>query len=80
MSSYHIPRLSCVVICFVLQLKDDNITIDDIEYNTKFAMIDARRKQGGIYKIVAENIHGKDEAEVEIVVLCMLPRVLPLLI
>ena len=35
-------------------------------------MVDARRLQGGIYKIVAENIHGKDEAEVEIVILCEL--------
>ena len=40
-----------------------------MEYNTKFTLKDSLRKNSGIYKIVAENVHGKDEAEVEIVVL-----------
>lgn len=42
----------------------------NVDYNSKFSMVDAKRKQTGMYKIVAENIHGKDEVEVEIVILC----------
>ena len=47
----------------------ENIEIINVEYNTKLNVIDARRKNSGIYKIVAVNEHGKDEAEVEVVVL-----------
>ena len=43
--------------------------IKNIDYNTDFHIVNAERRQTGIYKIVAENKHGKDEAEVEIVVL-----------
>ena len=39
------------------------------DYNSKFNIIDGKRKQTGTYKIIAENIHGKDEAEIEIVIL-----------
>ncbi|XP_037071182.1 twitchin-like [Pollicipes pollicipes] len=46
-----------------------NITIVNIDYNSKFTIKDSVRKNTGIYKILAENIHGKDEAEVEVVVL-----------
>ncbi|KAK7065507.1 Immunoglobulin like [Halocaridina rubra] len=51
------------------ELTAENIEITNVDYNTKFSMVDARRKQTGTYKIVATNIHGKDEAEVEIVIL-----------
>lgn len=40
-----------------------------MDYNTKFNITDAKRKQSGTYKIIATNQHGKDEAEVEIVIL-----------
>ena len=43
--------------------------IVNVDYNTKFNIIDAKRKQNGTYKIIATNQHGKDEAEVEIVIL-----------
>lgn len=54
----------------ILQVTDTNVEIVNIDYNTKFNMIDAKRKQTGIYKIIATNKHGKDEAEVELVILC----------
>lgn len=44
--------------------------IVNVDYNTKFNITDAKRKQSGTYKIIATNQHGKDEAEVEIVILC----------
>ena len=50
-------------------MDEPNITIVNVEYNTKFTLKDSLRKNTGIYKIVAENVHGKDEAEVEVVVL-----------
>ncbi|XP_047491377.1 twitchin-like isoform X5 [Penaeus chinensis] len=51
------------------EITDQNIEIVNVDYNSKFSMVDAKRKQTGMYKIVAENIHGKDEVEVEIVIL-----------
>ena len=51
------------------QVAEPNLTIVNVDYNTKFTLKDSLRKNSGIYKIVAENVHGKDEAEVEIVVL-----------
>ena len=42
----------------------------NVDYNTKFTIKDSVRKNTGIYKILAENEHGKDEAEVEVVILC----------
>lgn len=50
-------------------LSQENVEIINVEYNTKINVIDARRKNSGIYKILAVNEHGKDEAEVEVVVL-----------
>lgn len=41
----------------------------NVEYNTKLLIHFAQRKYSGKYKIVAENEHGKDEAEVEITIL-----------
>jgi hypothetical protein len=49
---------------------EGNIEIINIDYNTKFTINDGVRKNTGLWKIVAENKHGKDEAEVEITVLC----------
>ncbi|XP_047102318.1 twitchin isoform X3 [Schistocerca piceifrons] len=48
---------------------EGNYEIINVDYNTKFSLNDAVRKNSGVYKIVAENQHGKDEAEVEITVL-----------
>lgn len=48
---------------------DSHYEIVNIDYNTKFELNNALRKHTGIYKILAENEHGKDEAEVEVNVL-----------
>jgi Immunoglobulin I-set domain len=49
---------------------EGNIEIINVDYNTKITISDALRKNTGLYKIIAENQHGKDEADVEITVLC----------
>lgn len=41
----------------------------NVPYNSKLTLTDVVRKQTGIYKIIAENQHGKDEADVEVTVL-----------
>lgn len=48
---------------------DSNYEIINVDYNTKFTLSDALRKHTGVYKILAVNEHGKDEAEVEVNVL-----------
>lgn len=48
---------------------DDNYRVDNIDYNTKFYIMRATRKESGVYKIKATNDSGTDEAEVEINVL-----------
>lgn len=48
---------------------DTNIEIVNIDYNTKFSLNDALRKNTGLYKIKAVNENGEDIAEVEITVL-----------
>ncbi|PNF43664.1 hypothetical protein B7P43_G15461, partial [Cryptotermes secundus] len=48
---------------------EGSIEIINIDYNTKLTINDAVRKNTGLWKIVAENKHGKDEADVEITVL-----------
>jgi hypothetical protein len=50
-------------------ISQENVEIINIDYNTKLNVVDAKRKNSGMYKIVAVNEHGKDEAEVEVVVL-----------
>jgi hypothetical protein len=47
----------------------DNVTIKNIDYNTKFTIENGQRKSSGKYKITATNQHGKDEEFVEIVFL-----------
>ncbi|CAG2106083.1 unnamed protein product, partial [Medioppia subpectinata] len=49
---------------------DENYDIVNIDYNTKFTINDCQRKHTGNYKIIAVNEVGKDEAEIEICVLC----------
>ncbi|CAG2161698.1 unnamed protein product [Oppiella nova] len=49
---------------------DENYEIVNVDYNTKFTINDCQRKHTGLYKIIAVNEVGKDEAEVEICVLC----------
>lgn len=46
-----------------------NVEIVNVDYNTKLTITDTIRKQSGLYKIVAENQHGKDEEVVEITIL-----------
>lgn len=48
---------------------DDNYRIDNVDYNTKFFMMRAKRPQSGKYTIVAKNQVGEDKAEVDITVL-----------
>lgn len=48
---------------------EGNIEIVNIDYNTKLAINDAIRKNTGLWKVVAVNEHGRDEADVEITVL-----------
>ncbi|UYV79450.1 unc-22 [Cordylochernes scorpioides] len=47
----------------------DGIEIVNVDYNTKFNITDSQRRHTGMYTIIAENESGKDQAEVEIVVL-----------
>lgn len=48
----------------------DNIAINNVDYNTKITINEGKRANSGLYKIIAVNKHGKDEAEVEITILC----------
>lgn len=50
-------------------LSQENVEIINVDYNTKLNVVDAKRKNSGMYKILAVNEHGKDEAQVEVVVL-----------
>ena len=45
------------------------INIENREYHTDFSIIDATRKDAGIYTLVAENKSGKDTESVELIVL-----------
>ncbi|UYV65935.1 unc-22 [Cordylochernes scorpioides] len=47
----------------------ENLRIDNVDYNTKFFIMRATRKDSGKYTIVASNRNGKDTAEVEVVVM-----------
>ena len=47
----------------------DRLNIDNVPYNTKLKLSDVKRGDTGKYRIVATNEHGKDEEEVELVVL-----------
>jgi len=49
---------------------EGNVQIVNVPYNTKITLSDTGRKDSGVYKIVAENEFGKDEATVEVTVLC----------
>lgn len=48
---------------------EDNVEVHSEDYKTKITINDAQRKDTGLYKIIAENEVGRDEAEVEFVVL-----------
>ncbi|KAJ8886794.1 hypothetical protein PR048_013006 [Dryococelus australis] len=50
---------------------DDLIRIDNIDYNTKFFIMRAKRSHSGKYIITAKNSVGEDKAEVEISVLAV---------
>ena len=43
--------------------------MDNIDYNTKFFIMRAKREHSGMYTIKAKNSVGEDVAEVEITVL-----------
>ena len=46
-----------------------NISIENVDYNTKLSITDSVRKNTGVWKIRAVNASGEDEAEVEVTVL-----------
>jgi len=48
---------------------NEQIQIDNIEYNTILAITETKRNNSGIYSLKAENINGFDEADVEVIVL-----------
>ena len=50
---------------------DTRLKIENEDYNTKFILRDTSRTDTGKYTITAENINGRDEAEVEINILGM---------
>jgi hypothetical protein len=54
----------------ILVKSGGNIEIVNVDYNTKISINDTIRANTGIWKIKAMNIHGEDEAEVEVTVLC----------
>ena len=47
---------------------DDHHKIENEPYHTLFMLINSKREDTGIYRILAKNEHGTDEAEVEITV------------
>ena len=49
--------------------EDENCTVTNVEYLTSIEIRNCVRKQTGMYVIRATNEHGKDEAEVEFVIL-----------
>lgn len=50
-------------------VSDENLRIDNVDYNTKFFIMRAKRPQSGKYVIVAKNRVGEDRAEVDITIL-----------
>lgn len=47
----------------------DNVNIINVDYNTKVDIKESIRSNTGVWRILAVNEHGKDEAEVEVTVL-----------
>ncbi|CAG0918476.1 unnamed protein product [Notodromas monacha] len=50
-------------------VSEGTLEIINVDYNTKYVLSDALRKYSGMYKIVAVNQHGRDEADLELVIL-----------
>lgn len=48
---------------------DTSLKIDTVDYNTKLLILKATRKQNGVYKIIATNSVGQDEAELDLTIL-----------
>ncbi|XP_055385446.1 twitchin isoform X34 [Condylostylus longicornis] len=48
---------------------DDNLKIDNVDYNTKFFIMKTKRPMSGKYTIVAKNEVGEDKADLDITVL-----------
>lgn len=51
------------------EIKETNVEITNVPYNSKFSIKEAIRKNSGMYKIKAVNQHGEDVAEVDVSVL-----------
>lgn len=50
-------------------VSDENLRIDNVDYNTKFFILRSKRPHSGKYVIVAKNEVGEDRAEIDITVL-----------
>lgn len=50
-------------------VKNERITIQSEEHLTTFLLRKAKRSDTGVYKIVAKNDSGTDEAEMELIVI-----------
>lgn len=48
---------------------DDNLKINNVDYNTNILFLRVKRPQSGTYTIVAKNASGEDRADVEITIL-----------
>jgi hypothetical protein len=48
---------------------DDLIRIDNVDYNTKFFILRAKRVHNGKYTIIAKNSVGEDKVDFDIAVL-----------
>lgn len=47
----------------------ERINIENIDYHTDFSIINATRRDTGMYTLIAENASGKDTETVELTVL-----------
>jgi hypothetical protein len=48
---------------------NEQVRVDNSDYNTKFLIFRATRALSGVYTITATNSQGEDKAEVEILIL-----------
>jgi hypothetical protein len=63
------PTISWVWRDSVALSNTERITIENRDYHTDFSIIEASRKDAGIYTLQAENKSGKDTESVELIVL-----------
>ena len=47
----------------------ERIKVTNVDYHTEFSILKCLRKDAGKYKVIAENRNGRDEVQVELIVL-----------